>query len=153
LEKFKIGGIIQHAHLARFSISSFNGGELYTELLEKLSAKGINVQFIVHCSGQDKISHFVFCVDHDDAAQVLHLLNHSGLVDTLDFDEYVASLGIYGPDFRIQPGLAARFLQVFNASDIPVQAISTSVSTLTVIFSSDHLQKAFAAVSRTFELP
>jgi aspartokinase len=68
-------------------------------------------------------------------------------------DSNVASVGIFGPDFRVRPGVGGAFFAALTDAGIHIQAISTSISTVMVIIAADRVRDAVAAIQRTFELP
>jgi aspartate kinase len=157
LSKIKIGGIIQKSPLTRFQLwGGMSATCLPAELLEALGKANINVEFIVQCAGQDHTNSLVVCVDQDDQDKTLNILNQvqSDLkIDAMEIDPNVTSIGIYGPDFRIKAGLAGSFLRALDSAGISIQAISTSLSTFTVLIPASQINKAVATIQEVFELP
>jgi aspartokinase len=95
-------------------------------------------------------------VDRGDLDRSLDLTCHVQAelcAASVGHDPRVASLGIYGPDFRERPGIAGVFFAALKAEGIHIQAVSTSISTCTVIIAADRAQDAVGAVERAFELP
>ena len=157
MSKVKIGGILQNDHLARISVMGVPGRlDAAAGLLQAFSQSGLNVQFIVQCIDQREDDHIVLCVDRDDLDRALDVV---GRVEAelgarvVSHTPRVASAGIFGPDFRERPGLAGTFFAALTASGVRVQAISTSVSTCTVVIAADRLPDAVSAIQRVFELP
>lgn len=98
----------------------------------------------------------VFCVDRVDQAgtmDIVHTIQSTYEFHILDIDPQVTSIGIYGPDFRIQPRLASAFLGALDTAGVDVQAISTSISTFSVIVPSVQADLALSAIDQVFELP
>jgi aspartate kinase len=157
LSKIKIGGIIQNSRLARIRLTGHKDSTyLAAELLEALGKANINVEFIVQSANLDHVHSLVVCVDQDDQKQALDILNYlnpAREIDALDIDPEVTSIGIYGPDFRVKAGLAASVLKSLHARGISLQAISTSLSTFTVLIPSSQTHQALAAIHENFELP
>jgi aspartokinase len=155
--KIKIGGIMQNDHLARISLMGAPGrADTASVLLNTLGQAEINVQFIVQCMNQHDYDHIVLCIDRDDLARALDLtcqVQAELRSDSASHDPNVASVGIFGPDFRIRPGIAGVFFAALAAAGIPIQAISTSVSTCTVIIPVNRLPDAVTVIQQTFELP
>ena len=70
-------------------------------------------QFIVQCIDQHDQDHIVLCVDRSDLEVALRLaceVQAELCATTISFDPQVATLGIYGPDFRERPGIAGALL-------------------------------------------
>jgi aspartate kinase len=157
LSRIKIGGILQNNHLARISVMGVPGRlDTAGVLLNAIAHSDLNVQFIVQCIDQREHDHIVLCVDRDDLDKVLDVvcrLEADLGAGAVSHDPRVASVGIFGPDFRERPGIAGTFLAALAASGIQLQAISTSVSTCTVLIAADLLPDAVAAIQRAFELP
>ena len=157
MSKIKIGGIVQHLGLTLICFSS--GSRLantLTDLLDALGSTDINVQFIVQCNdtaGHHLVTLGIAQEDQNSALASLTSLQSRDHFDSVHIEPGVCSLGIYGPDFRIRPRLAVIFLSALSASGIPVLAISTSISTFTVIIPSDLLEVAQTAIDQVFELP
>jgi aspartate kinase len=155
--KVKIGGILKNDHLARISVMGVpDRPGTAAALLAVFGETGINVQFIVQCIDQHEQDHIVLCVDRSDLEVALRLaceVQAELCATTISFDPEVASLGIYGPDFRERPGIAGSMFSALAARSINIQAISTSVSTVTVIISADRVNDGVAAIQDTFELP
>lgn len=157
MTKIKIGGILQNARLARISVMGVPGRmDTAAVLLNAFAQAGVNVQFIVQCIDQRGDDHLVVCVDRDDLEGSLDRICHAQAelcAESVSHDPQVASLGIFGPDFRERPGIAGTFFAALQAAGVHIQAISTSISTCTVIIAADRVPAAMAAIQQTFELP
>ncbi len=159
MSKVKIGGILHHEHLARISVMGVPGRlDTAAIVLNTFGQAGINVQFIVQCPDQHGDDHFVLCVDQDELGRALELVRQieaelRGVDSAVSSDADVATLGIFGPDFRVRPGIAGTFFTALTSAGIRLQAISTSISTVTVVIAADRLADAVAAIQQTFELP
>lgn len=155
--KVKIGGIMQNDHLARVSVIGVPGRpDTAAVLLNALGQAGINVEFIVQCPDHRDDQHIVLCVDRDELSRTLDLvrqLKAQLCATAVNADSGVASLGIFGPDFRVRPGIAGTFFAALVDAGIHIQAVSTSISTVMVIIAASSLPEAVAAIRRTFELP
>jgi aspartate kinase len=157
VSKVKIGGILQNGHLARISVMGVpDRPGTAAALLNAFGQAGLNVQFIVQCIDLHEKDHLVLCVDRHDLEWALDLVcqvEAELCADAISHDPRVASVGIFGPDFRERPGIAGKLFATLAAEGINIQAISTSISTVTVIITADRLDDAVAAIHRTFELP
>ena len=157
MSKIKLGGIIQHTNLVRINLTCpSNQANGYGRLLAALGEANINVQFLVQILEPNNIELLLLCIDKDAQPRTLQIIDslqdsHNLQIDSIDPD--VTTIGIYGPDFRLRPGLAGALLEVLHTTSIPVQAISTSLSTFSVIIPSQQVEQAFSAIHQVFELP
>jgi aspartate kinase len=155
--KVKVGGIISNDHLARISVMGVpDRPGTAAALLAVFGETGVNVSFIVQCIDQRGQDHIVFCVDRSDLEVSLRLtceVQAELCASTIGFDPQVASVGIHGPDFKERPGIASSMFAALAAMQINIQAISTSLSTITVVIAADRLSDAIKALQTSFELP
>lgn len=163
LSKIKIGGIIQNANLVRISMTCLannpavqSNSTAFAALLESLGSAHISVDFIVHGSHQDQDELLVFCVSQDEWDETQRILqdfqtDHD--IKQITINHNVASIGIYGPDFRIKPGLAGALIKIMHSAGVTIQSISTSLSTFTMIIPANQSERALAAIHQEFELP
>lgn len=155
--KTKIGGILQIANLARVSLAfSPEQARFVGQLFENFGREQINVQFIVQCRDGSKTDLLIYCVDRDDLEKVQGLLcslPFSREISFYEVDAPVTCLGVYGPDFRIRPGLAGHLLGTLEASGIDIQAISTSLSTFSMVIPSHQVEQALAVIFQNYDLP
>jgi aspartate kinase len=155
--KKKIGGIVEIANLARISLAcSPEQARIVGELFENFGQDQINVQFIIQCRDGSENDMLVFCVDRDDQDRVqaiLHSIHSNQKIKFYEVDPHVSCLGVYGPDFRIHPGLAGHLLGTLESSGIDIQAISTSLSTFSMVIPSSQVDNALAVIHQNFDLP
>jgi len=155
--KFQAGGLIQNDHLSMIGIMDIPsrpgvGGRLFSAL----SDQGINVEFIVHLIDLEKKDHIVLGVDRDDLNQALAVAERirkevGGKAVTSDPE--VASVSLFGLDFREQRGIASRMCKALGDCNINIRAISTSLSTITCVVKTQHLDEAIRALRDAFTLP
>jgi aspartokinase len=157
LSKIKIGGVVKNIDLALFHLESGSSQANATaELLSAFGKANINLQFIVQCQDEGDRELVVFCTgqkDQDAARDLIRAVQAHHEVNLIKIDPHMACIGIYGPDFRIRSGLGGTFLGILRASGIAVQAISTSMSTFSVVIPQDQLKPALTAIDQVFELP
>jgi aspartate kinase len=157
VEKIKIGGILQNAHLARISVMGVpDRPGTAAALLTAFGQTAINVPYIVQCVNQNNQDYIVLCVDRDDLETAWRLacaVQQELCAETVTYDPQVASLGIFGPDFRERAGIAAAMFSALAAVGINIQSISTSISTVSVIIEAHRIDDAVAAIQNAFELP
>ena len=157
MSKIKIGGIVKDLHLMLISMASASDSSLSTtDLLEELGEAGINVSMIVQLAGEDGGELTRLTVWERDQERVLAILSELQKrhpVEIRQINHGVASLGIYGPDFRIRSGLAGAILRTLRTAQVDIQAISTSTSTFTVVIPSEQADGALTAIQQNFEAP
>ncbi len=68
-------------------------------------------------------------------------------------DASVGLVSIFGPDFRQRPGIAGEMFAALGQADINIQAISTSISTISCVIQATHVPEAVRALQDTFEMP
>jgi aspartokinase len=155
--KVRIGGILRNDHQARISILSIpDRPGVAAGLLSALGEGKLNVQFIVQCIDEQNRDHIVLCVDRDDMDSCNAAIQN--IVPTLEAehvlcDPNAGTIGIFGPDFRWRPGIAATLFQALAAAGINILAISTSISTVMCVISADDLDNAEAAIRANFTVP
>ena len=155
--KLQAGGLIRNDHLAMIGVMDIPsrpgvGGRLFSAL----SDQGINVEFIVHLIGLEEKDHIVLCVDRDDLSEALTAVERvregvGGKAVTSDPE--VASVSLFGLDFREQRGVASRMCKALGDSNINIHAISTSLSTITCVIEAHRLDEAVRALRDAFTLP
>ncbi|MGB9592513.1 MAG: ACT domain-containing protein [Anaerolineae bacterium] len=157
MEKTRIGGVIRRTHLAQIDVLSVpDRPGVAAALLKALGDARINVQFIVQCIDSENRDHIVVCVDRDDMAEAVALVNQVSpkiCAGCIRVNDDVAIVSIFGPDFRERPGIAGQMFDALASEDINILAISTSISTVSCVIRHSDLEKANQALLRTFELP
>jgi aspartate kinase len=157
VSKIKIGGIVKDLHLTLISLAGPNDSSISTmELLDRLGEAGINVSMIVQLAGEDggELTRLtVWERDQERALAILGEVQQRHSLEVCHIRHGVASLGIYGPDFRIRSGLAGAILRTLQTAQVDIQAISTSTSTFTVLIPAEQAQLALSAIHQNFEAP
>ncbi len=156
-EKIRIGGILKNAYLARINVLGMpDRPGVAAMILGGLGDAHINVDFIVQCIDLNEQDHFVLCIDRDDlplALDVISAATQEVRARNIVYDSHVASIAIFGPDFRERPGIAANMFRTLAQHGINIDAISTSISTVTCIIAENHLADAVAAIHERFDVP
>ncbi len=157
MNKIKIGGVLSNDHLARISVMGIpDRPGTAAALLKALGEARINVQFIAQCIDLHDNDHIVLCVDRDDLDRTLTAVcevEAALCAAGVSHDPHAASIGIVGPDFRERPGIAGLFFASLAEAGINIQAISTSISTVTAIIATHCMPDAITAIERVFDLP
>ena len=157
MEKIRIGGIMQNAHVSLLNVTSVpDRPGIAAAILGGLGQQGINVQFIVQSIDQSNRDQVALCVDRDDLPAAQDVLNRvvpgfeSGQVITFP---QAAIVSIFGPDFRERPGIAGTMFEALADKDVNILAISTSISTVSCVITSENLETGLNALRKTFDLP
>jgi aspartate kinase len=157
MEKIRIGGIMQNAHLALLNVTAVpDRPGIAAAILSELGNRSINVQFIVQCIDQAQQDQVALCVDRDDLPDAQETI--TGVAPELDAGKVVvhpevAIVSIFGPDFRERPGIAGTMFEALASREINIMAISTSISTVSCVIESDRVEPALFALRETFDLP
>ena len=155
--KPQAGGLIQNDHLAMIGIMDIPSRPgVSAELFSALSDEGINVQLIVHLIDLEQLDHIVLCVDRSDLDQALIKIEHIGEelgAKAVTSEPEVALVSLFSVDFREQHGIARHMFKALGDRDINIRAISTSLSTISCLVDSRHLDEALQALREAFTLP
>jgi aspartate kinase len=156
-KKTQIGGIMHSDGLAMIGVLAMPSRPgMAGKILSIMGSSDINVQFIVQTVDKDGDDHVVFCVGQQDLDTSLELL--AGIKEDVSARDIVhdASVGlvsIFGPDFRQRPGIAGEMFAALGQADINIQAISTSISTISCVVQAAEVPKAVKTLQDTFEMP
>jgi aspartate kinase len=157
MEKTRIGGIMQNAHLSLLNVTAVpDRPGIAAAILSGLGKRGINVQFIVQCIDERQRDQVAVCVDRDDidaAAEVVSAIAPELEAGKVITQPEAAIVSIFGPDFRERPGIAGSMFHALAEREINILAISTSISTVSCVIGSDDLEPALIALRETFDLP
>ena len=155
--KLQAGGLIQNDHLAMIGVMNIPshsgvGGRLFSAL----SDQGINVELIVHLIDLEEMDHIVLCVDRDDLSEALAVgerIRGEVRGKAVTSAPEVASVSLFGLDFREQRGVASLMCKTLGDCNINIRAISTSLSTITCVIEAQRLDEAVHALREAFTLP
>jgi aspartate kinase len=157
MEKIRIGGIMQNAHLSLLNVTAVpDRPGIAAAILNGLGRSGINVQFIVQCIDQSHRDQVALCVDRGDLQTAMDVVSdiapelEAGRVVT---HPEVAIVSIFGPDFRERPGIAGTMFEALAQQQINILAISTSISTVSSVIEAENLDMALISLRQTFDLP
>lgn len=156
-EKIKVGGLIQNDQLASISVLAVQDRPgIAAAVMDALGRSNLNVQFVVQVIDHQDHDQMVLCVDRGDLDRCLEAIE--GLRSDLQPAAVlprpeVASIAIFGPDFRERPGIASRMFRALANRQVNILAISTSISTVNCIVESADLKEAYAALCEHFDIP
>ncbi len=157
MDKIRIGGIMQNAHLSLLNVTAVpDRPGIASAILGELGRRDINVQFIVQCIDQSQQDQVALCVDRDDLPAALEAVSlvapylKAGKV--LPYEE-AAIVSVFGPDFRERPGVAGIMFEALASEGINIMAISTSISTVSCLIDRNRVEDAIVALRQYFDLP
>jgi aspartate kinase len=156
-EKIKVGGVIQNDHLASISVLAVRDRPgIAAAVLDALGQQNLNVQFVVQMIDHEDQAQMVLCVDRTDldaSLKAIETIRGEVEPQAVTSDPEVASLAIFGPDFRERPGIAGKMFRAMAERGINILAISTSISTVNCIIDLATLKDALDAINEHFDLP
>ena len=156
-KKTQIGGIMHSEGLAMIGVLAMPSRPgLAGKILSVMGSKDINVQFIVQLVDKDGNDHVVFCVDRKDletAIDSLANIKEELPVREIVHDASVGLVSIFGPDFRQRPGIAGEMFAALGEAEINIQAISTSISTISCVIQATQVPEAVKTLQSTFDMP
>ncbi len=155
-DRIQASGLIHRNHLALIGIMDISsrpgvGGRIFSALGDQ----GINIELIVHLIDLEQEDHVVLCVDRDElegALAVLEAIKEEVGAEAITNDPEVASISLFGLDFRAQHSVASRMCQALGSCNINIHAISTSLSTITCVIEAQRLDDAIQVLRKTFTL-
>ncbi len=157
MDKIRIGGIMQNAHLSLLNVTAVpDRPGIAAAILSGLGKAGINVQFIVQCIDQNQRDQVALCIDRDDLPSALDIVNQ--IAPEIEAGKVIAHpevaiVSIFGPDFRERPGIAGTMFLALAEQHINILAVSTSISTVSCVIDSDNLEGGLISLRETFDLP
>ena len=156
-KKTQIGGIMHSDGLAMIGVLAIPSRPgTAGKILSEMGSTDINVQFIVQLVDKDGHDHVVFCVqrkDLDTALEVLARIQDDVSAHDVVHDASVGLVSIFGPDFRQRPGVAGEMFAALGQADVNIQAISTSISTISCVIQAVAVPEAVKTLQDTFDMP
>jgi aspartate kinase len=156
-EKIKIGGVIQNDQLASISVLAVKDRPgIAAAVLDALGQHNLNTQFVVQVIDHEDHDQMVLCVDRADlqaSLTAIEALRPELKPAAVTARPEVASIAVFGPDFRERPGIAGQMFRALAGRGINILAISTSISTVNCIIDLARLKDACSAISDQFDVP
>jgi aspartokinase len=152
-----IGGIMRNDRLALLSVLGVpDRPGVAARIFEMLGREGISAHFVVQCIDHQGQDHVVFCVLREDLAHATGVARAGSQAlgaGQVVVRPQVASIAVFGPDFRQRPGIAGAMFSALAGQGINILAISTSISTVSCIVDLDRADDAERVLRSTFILP
>ncbi len=156
MERPKAGGIIQNLNLAKIGVMSLpDRPGIAGIVLNTLSEKNVNVQFISHTSDINSRANIIICINMDDldkSRSAMESIKDKVEAKEIVYQENVAMVSVYGPHFKDQPGIAALAFSALASVGVNILAISTSISTISCLIEGEKISKAIDALKTAFNV-
>ena len=155
--KAKASGIIQNINLAKIGVMSVpDRPGIASIVLGALFDKNVNVQFISQAADLNSRSNIIICVNMDDleiSRLAIENVKTEINAEKIDYQANVATVSVYGPHFKDQPGIAVIAFSALASVDVNIIAISTSISTISCVVDNDKVGKAVDVLMSAFSVP
>ena len=151
------GGMLQFRDLCLIGVMSApDRPGVGAAIFRALGQAEINAQFIVQCIDLRNRSHVLFCVAEEDAEATLAQI--TPVAEALEAEQvreehHAALVAVFGPDFRVRPGIASAAFGALAGRGINILAISTSISTVSCVIHDRDYALAEEALREVFALP
>jgi len=156
MEKLKIGGVLYKTDLAEIGIMSVpDHPGIAGAILKALGDAGISVRFIVQLIDPNRLSHVLLCVaeeDLEDALSVAKSVQSEIGAQMVSHKPRVGMVSIFGPEFQERSGLAGAMFSALASVGINIQAISTSIATVSCLIDVDRVPEAVEVLHQAFEI-
>ena len=157
MSKIAIGGMIETSGLVLLKIMGVRSEPGVAGLtLSTMGRNGINVLCVVSSAdttGRDNMSVAVGRDDLDQALGLLQTIREDIGAGSIECQKNVCVISIYGPHFSERPTIAGMMFDAMSRARIDIQAISTSVSTVSCVISEKDLARARESLAETFLIP
>ncbi|NQT97272.1 MAG: hypothetical protein HQ562_05985 [Candidatus Marinimicrobia bacterium] len=157
MNKLTVGGILEVKDLTMIEILGIpNLPGSAGQYLTLLGDAGINLHFIAELEDKHGYANIAICLHHRHADQALEIINN-----TISKPEsviiksrpHVGLLTVYGPHFREKPAISSRLCFALGTNNINILGISSSVSSVCCVVTSQDYSKAYASLLTVFSLP
>jgi len=123
------------------------------EIFGTLGIQGFNVELVVSTGGAGGRADISFAVTRTDEEKVLRALetvrDEVG-ARSLQVNSRVALVSIVGQHLSTEPGIAGRMFRTLSHHGINIEAISTSMSSVTCMIEEARTEEAMAALKTEF---
>jgi aspartate kinase len=123
------------------------------EIFGTLGMQGFNVELVVATGGAGGRADISFAVSRSDEERVMRALEEIreevGARD-LQVNSHVALVSIVGQHLSTEPGIAGRMFRALSHQGINIEAISTSMSSVTCMIEEGRTEEAMVALRAEF---
>jgi aspartate kinase len=156
-QRMRIGGILQKRDLVKVTVLGIpDRPGVAGAIFDALGETDINCPFIVHTVDRQELGTIVLCVARGDLEDTLDTL--TGIAEGIGAEGVehrieVALVSVFGPHFGERPGVAGVMFSAIASAGINIQAISTSISSMTCLLDARDVDAAVRALEQAFDGP
>jgi aspartokinase len=156
-EKIKVGGVMLSDGRAIIKLMSVaNHPDVPGVVLRVLGSRGVNIEFLVESFDLDSSGHMTLCIDQRDLETALTALEESKQrvgAKGISYHPDVVVVSLFGPHFREKPRISGIMFSALASMGVNSLAISTSISSLSVVVESQDLEITLQALEEAFDIP
>ncbi len=124
-------------------------------LFEPLAAANVNVDMIVQNTSTEGTTDISFTVPKADmkvAQEIVEALAKEIGAAGVVHDDHIAKVSLVGAGMKTSPGIAAKMFRVLADNEVNIEMISTSTIRISVVISSEDLERAARSLHTAFGL-
>jgi aspartate kinase len=124
-------------------------------LFEPLAAANVNVDMIVQNTSTEGTTDISFTVPKADmkiAQDIVETLAKEIGAAGVVHDDHIAKVSLVGAGMKTSPGIAAKMFRVLADNEVNIEMISTSTIRISVVISSEDLERAARSLHSAFDL-
>ncbi len=124
-------------------------------LFEPLAAASVNVDMIVQNTSTEGTTDISFTVPKADmkvAQEIVEALAKEIGAAGVVHDDHIAKVSLVGAGMKTSPGIAAKMFRVLADNEVNIEMISTSTIRISVVISSEDLERAARSLHTAFGL-
>jgi aspartate kinase len=125
------------------------------DILGALGRRGINVEMVVSTGGQDGTADISIAITRNQThgiVEALEAIRRDAGARALHSNAEAALISLLGPGLQTEPGIAGRMFGAISRAGVNIEAISTSVSSVTCMIEDARCETALAALRLEFNL-
>jgi aspartokinase len=156
MAKIKVGGIMVSDGRGLLRIMSVpNRTDAPGIIFFNLGRNGINIELMAQTTDLDETSSFSLVVAHKDlsgALSILQSLKTDVQAESVSYVPDVSVLSIFGPHLREKPKIPGLMFAAIASIGISPLAVSTSISSVSCVLESAHLDPILEVLNETFDI-
>jgi aspartate kinase len=125
------------------------------EIFGALGRRGINVEMVVSTGGQEGTADISLAIARDRASgavETLEAIRREVGARALLRNTKAALIGLLGHGLQTEPGIAGRMFGALSRAGVNIEAISTSMSSVSCMIEEARCEAALAALRHEFNL-
>ncbi len=156
MAEIKVGGIMVSDGRALLRVQAVpNRIDAPGIIFFNLGKNGINIELMAQTADMDGTSSFSLVVAQSSLSGALTLLQELKAelgAEAVSYVPDVSVVSIFGPHLREKPKIPGMMFAAIASMGIPALAISTSISSVSCVLESNHLNPALEALEETFDV-